>query len=398
MLESATSSIAQVHTPQGGIQYIAQARRHHGFVVQRRYRQASESMLANKGYYEAYLQPFLNPEAVKSAGLEAADILRWSAAHLGEIFTHEEYAALCLRWGDNDFGYQVTEMPEVPVTEQHVPFTPHTCWQSGLTYYQLALPKWMEGVEPVLLARLRDLAGLERHEWEIGQEGTWRGWYATDRAALENALASLGFGLALAQPGIQYGLWVQLKPGNDQRQLVAAHATTEEAWAHFCALPKPPAALRNDFPRAAYGCAVDWPGQDVDWDTIVCIHLEHQYALDLLANPQPWTGQVMPVAYMSYINETEQGLLGSAPFLAELLAVTGLTRPQQAGALGWSMLELHKLEKNPVLLTPANLEQVARLTGLPTDELTARFNQMLQAIEAAKQRQLAARLSIRCDL
>lgn len=398
MLESVTSSIVQVHTPQGGIQYIAQARRHHDFVVQRRYRRASESMLGNKGYYEAYLQPFLNSEAVKAAGLEPADILRWSSAHLGEIFTHEEYAALCLRWGDNNFGYQVTKMPETPVTKQHVPFTPHTCWQSGLTYYQLALPEWMERAEPVLLARLRDLAGLEQHEWEIGQEGTWRGWYATDRAAIERVLVSFGQTLILAQSDFQYGLWVQLSPGDNERQLVAAYATQEQAWAHFCSLPACEPTKRCAFPRATFGCEVAWPGHRVEWDVIDAMHIPDHITLELLTSPQPWTGRVMPVAYGNSINEKEQGLLGSAPFLAELLAVTGLTRPQQAGALGWSMLELHKREKNPALLTPTNLEQVARLTGLPTGELTARLNQMFQRLEEARQQKLAAALSTSCDL
>ena len=394
----ATSSIAQVHTPQGSVWYIAQARRHHDFVVQRRYRRASDSMLANEGYYEAYLQPFLNPEAVKAAGLEPADILRWSAAHLGEIFIHEEYAALCLRWGDNDFGYQVTEMPETPITEQHVPFTPHTCWQSGLTYYQLAMPDLVERIEPVLLARLRDLAGLERHEWEIGQEGTWRGWYATDRAAIESVLASFEQTLILAQSSFQYGLWVQLRPGDSERQLVAAYATQEQAWAHFCSLPACEPTQRCAFPRATFGCEVAWPDHEAEWNVISGVHIPDQITLELLTNPQPWTGQVMPVAYVNSINENEQRLLGSAPFLADLLAVTGLTRPQQAGALGWSMLELHKLEKNPALLTPANLEQVARLTGPPIGELTVRFNQMLQASEEVRQRKLAAALSISCDL
>ncbi|GAB3843786.1 hypothetical protein GCM10028822_00340 [Hymenobacter terrigena] len=379
-------SIAQVSTPQA-IWYIAHALRHQGFVVQRRYYKASEA--GHKNHYRAELVPFLNPQAVQAAGLTVPDIMEWSAAHPGKVFTHPIYGALCLRWGENPHGFAVHELPESPVTEQQVPFTPHTCWRSGITYYQLAMPEDVERTEPVLVARLRDLAGLERHEWEIGQEGDWRGWYATDRLALEQVLVSLGRTLALAQPSWQYGVWVQLEPGDDQRCLVAAYATTEEAWAHFESLPSPDSEHRMAFPRATYGCAVKWPGQSVEWHVMDGMRVPKPYAQYLLENKTSWKGPVMPVASAGSINEAEQGLLGPAPFLTEVLALSNFTRPQQAAELGWSMRELQRRENNPALLTPGHLEQVAHLSGVALGQLTAQLSQVLQAREKARRQQVA---------
>ena len=390
--------IAQVHAPHGAIWYIAHARSHHGFVVQRRYLRASKALGGYEGYYQASMVPFLSPEAVQAAGLAMQDILQWSAEHPNEIFAHPQYAALCLRWGENAHGFQIGELPLSPATEQQVPFTPHTCWQSGITYYQLAMPGAVEQTEPLLVARLRDLAGLEKHEWEIGEEGSWQGWYATDRAALEQILASLGHTLHLAQTNWHYGVWVQLKPGDDQRQLVAAYTSLEEAWSHFCSLPKPPNELRCEFPRVTFGCEVDWPDQEVDWDIITSMYVERGFAMQMLAEKARWTGRVMPVAYCNSINAVEHSTLGEVPFLAEILAVSKLSRPQQAAALGWTMIELQKREKNPALLTPDSLRQVARLTGLPVSDLAAQQSHYLKMREASRQQMLAYYASIDLDL
>lgn len=380
--------IAQVQTPSGAVWYIAHARTHQGFVVQRCYQKASKQLRGDEGYVQAQLLPFLNPAAVQAAGLFSADILAWSAAHPGEVFAHSVYAPLCLRWGENAHGYRVEELSEQPLTAQQVPFTPHTCWQSGLTYYQLAISTLGEQHEPVLVARLRDLAGLERHEWEIGREGNWGGWYATDRAALEDTLTSLGRSFALAQPQQQYGVWIQLEPGDKQRQLVVAYDNNEQAWAHFCALPKPLDEFRCEFPRATFGCAVAWPGQEVEWDVIDGMYISRAYAEQVLSSSQPWTGRIMPVAYRPSLNEVEYGLLGPAPFLAKFLAGTVLSRPQQAAALGWLMRALQQREKNPALLSSSDISGVARLAGQQPGEVADQLSEELKRREDARQQML----------
>jgi hypothetical protein len=194
-------SIAQVQTPQGAIWYIAQAREHQGFVVQRRYRDDEEGddnewCAPEFRYLAAYYQPFLNPGAVQAAGLSAKTIQQWANEHPGKIFTHPTYANLCLRWaGGNAHGYEVTALAEEPVELADLPFTPHTCWRSGTTYYQWAVPEPVSMTVPeedaLLLAQLRDQAGLVRHKREVGEEGPWLGWYTTDRGALEQTLAAV---------------------------------------------------------------------------------------------------------------------------------------------------------------------------------------------------------------
>ena len=176
--------IAQVHAPQGSIWYVANARSHDGFLVQRRYRgvgtpyySSSHASLLDlwvtHEYVEAYLEPFLNLGAVQAAGLSVTAIREWAAAHPGEVFTHPIYASLCLRWGENAHGYRVEELEEPALTPEAVPFTPHTYWESGTTYYQWASsPRADED----LWEQIRVLGLLHDHVQEIGQEGKWSGW------------------------------------------------------------------------------------------------------------------------------------------------------------------------------------------------------------------------------
>lgn len=110
--------IAQVHTPDGALWYVAQAREYQDFVVQRRYQDAKEDVnefrAPEQRFLAAYYRPFLNPGAVQDAGLSVLAIQQWADEHPGKIFTHPTYANLCLRWAGNAHGYEVTTLAEAP--------------------------------------------------------------------------------------------------------------------------------------------------------------------------------------------------------------------------------------------------------------------------------------------
>lgn len=315
--------IAQVQTPSGSVWYIAHARAHQGFVVQRCYRGVQENASHRLGhrFFDALLQPFLNPGAVQAAGLTLAEVQDWMELHPGEIFTHPLYASLCLRWGTNAHGYRVEELAAwVAATEKVVPFTPHTCWYSGITYYQLALPEPISFPlapdEALLLALLQDQAGLVRHEREEGTEGAWLGWYTTDRAAAEQALAFLDRSLVLAQPSFHYGVWLQLTPhdsGDEQRRPLALYASSSEAQAHFSALRKAAGATApGGFPRLTHGHVVQWPGQLVQWNPMDTLCVRETFALSALAQEGiglPGGAEGFPpvrtIAFEGYLAEPE---------------------------------------------------------------------------------------------
>ena len=178
--------LAEVLTPAGEVWYVPRAQRHGTFLVQRRYvgagpycytGNADEGMLfVQQERATPVLVPYLNPGAVQEAGLDIATIMAWSAQHPGQIFTHPTYGPLCLQWGDNTHGYSVmARAPNSIVAADAVMVTPHTCWLTGRTYYQLDTR-----TEEAAFATLVAQAGLLPHEHEIGLEGSWPDWYLLD--------------------------------------------------------------------------------------------------------------------------------------------------------------------------------------------------------------------------
>lgn len=372
------SSIAQVHTPQGSVWYVAHARLHDGFLVQRRYRGVGNpnyivghgspsDLWATHEYVEAYLEPLLNPGAVQAAGLSATAIREWVVAHPGEVFAHPIYASLCLRWGENAHGYRVEELEEPTLTPEAVPFTPHTCWESGTTYYQWASsPRADED----LWEQIRVLGLLREHVQEIGQEGKWSGWCTTERLALSQALVAQGRHLILAQPRTCYGVYTQ--DGAELTVLMTAD-TAEEARAYYTALPEAPGMFHRpavDGSYVCFGSLVQWPGQaTAEWtptcDKRVLVPEGKQYYLQSGAI----SGLVINRMRANELAEQDIPLDMCLLTLAAVLATTGLTRWRLAEALGWTVEELSEREKNPGRLTLNEFERVSELTQWPVEQL-----------------------------
>lgn len=380
--------IAEVHPPQGGPRYIAHARSHHGLVVQRRYRgvgaprysadsEGSGRLWKDHNRFAPHLVPFLNPGAVQAAGLSAPAVMRWSAAHPGHIFAHPTYAALCLRWGENPYGYRVEELEAQPLQTNDVPFTPHTCWHTGTTYYEFALASADgEAVHRHLLAR-----GLLRaHARELGQEGTWAGWYATDRPALEQALGGLRRRVVLAQTQVRYGVW--LGPGPETAGLLAQYATAEEARAHFDGLPGQSSAAATSV-VAAVGCLVQPAGQPVrEWCFEEKPLAAHHAALLAKGGGLSLIRPVVLSGMTTNLAEQDRPLTEEVPLLTSLLTATGLPRPFVSQALGWPPATVQARERDPSQLTLAEVAQLARLTRQSVPRLVADLREEVRAKQA----------------
>jgi hypothetical protein len=232
-------------------------------------------------------------------------------------------------------------------------------------YYQWAVPEpvsmTMPDEEALLLAQLRDQAGLVRHKREVGEEGLWLGWYTTDRDALEQTLASLGRRLVLAQPSFHYGVWLQLTPrdaGDRRRQPLALYTQMGEAYWHFSVLRKSSGATdRGGFPRLSHGYVVQWPGRAPQWQPVDTLGLPGCFALSALEQaqhrlePAPGYPPGREIAFTGYLAEPELALSQTPPSLAEALATTGLSHPRLATALGWPLARIKHLIQDPALLT-----------------------------------------------
>ncbi|SFQ49440.1 hypothetical protein [Hymenobacter arizonensis] len=388
MQEPVFLPIAQVHTPQGSVRYVAQARSHQGFLVQRRYRGVGEphyststsspwNFWVSYEYVKACLEPLLNLGAVQAAGLSATAIRAWIADHPGEVFTHPVYASLCLRWGENTYGYRVEELEEPELTPEAVPFTPHTCWESGTTYYQWAAAP---NADQDLLEQIRLPAYLQNHVREIGQEGGWFGWYSTDYRALHHALAAQGRRLVLAQPRMCYGVFTQ--DCGTLTVLMTADGA-EEAYAYYAALPEAPETYRGPTSEGncvGYGYFVQWPGQAAGEWGLTCDKRvlepngEQQY-LNYTANG----GLVINRMRANDLHEQEFPQHVPLVTLAAVLATTGLVRWRLAEALGWTLEELSEREKDPGRVTIAEVERVGELTQRPVEQLLRELREEMRA-------------------
>lgn len=383
-----TLPIAQVLSPRALIRYIAHARSHHGFVVQRRYRgvgeprysldrETGERLWKDYDHFEPQLVPFLNPGAVQAAGLSAKAIMRWSAAHPGQIFTHPTYAALCLSWGENEYGYRVEELRKANLHADEVPFTPRTCWQTGTTYYEFAL----SSNEDALFNQLRNQGVLRYHARELGLEGNWQGWYATDQSALEQALTRLERRLVLAQTQVRYGVWLEMGPPERQR-LLAQYTTVEEARAYFDGLPEQSVSSPDSF-TAGFGCMVQLVGQPEDCWTFDEKHIAAYHVSLLLEETGSLvTRWVLPQDLTKDLADEERPLVVEVPTLKTLLIATGFPRQYLPQMLGWSSATLQERERDPSQLTMAEIEQIAVLISKPVTRLVTELREEVRAKQA----------------
>jgi hypothetical protein len=367
--------ITLVQTPQGPSWYIPHAQRYASdFVAQRRYQAVGTPQYVfeeelgrlweDTDRIAAHWIPYLNPGAVQAAGLDLATIMAWSVAHPNQIFTHPTYAALCLRWGENAFGYTVTEQAQEPVVEGAVPFTPHTCWLTGTTYYQVGPVEQEE-----LLDALCQEAALTEHLQELGLEGTWRGWYTTDLWKVKEILAARGQRLMLANAQLCYGVCLEVEPV-DSKHWIGVYATAEEAsMLYQSALDAGPTEEEHACLKLLYGFATKWPGRELEWHGLHYKNVSIATGAALLTEIR----EPLPVAWLSAtrmrhnVAEIERPLARRILTVKELLDKLDLARPEIAQALAWPLDKLLQGEDKPWELTLTDIRQVAWVLRMSED-------------------------------
>lgn len=383
-------SLAIVQTPQGASWYIPRAQRYaDGFVVQRRYQAVGAPQYAfeeelgiaweDTRRIAAHWIPYLNSAAVQAAGLDIAAIMAWSVVHPNQIFIHPTYAPLCLRWGENTFGYAVSEQVQPPVVENAVPFTPHTCWLTGTTYYQLGMTEQGDLFSALCLG-----AALTEHLQEVGLEGTWRGWYATDSEKISQVLAAKGQQLVLATPQVLYRVWLQVEPV-DSEHLIGTYATAEEtSMLYYSVLEAGPAEEENACLRLLYGFTTEWPGRELEWHMLHQKHVSVATGSALLAEirePLP-TAWLFASLMRHNVAEIERPLARRILTFKELLNTVSLARPEIAQALGWPLEKLLQCEDRPWELTLTEIRQVAWVVKVGEDKLLKQVKEEEQARKA----------------
>jgi hypothetical protein len=386
-----TPVLAQVQTPTGGIWYVPQARRHGDFVVQRRYEGSGGyiySGAGQEGPLHAYrerttplLVPYLNPHAVQAAGLDMKAIMKWNAAHPGQIFSHPTYAPLCLRWEANMHGYAVKAQQQSPLSVDAVPFTPYTCWLTGVTYYQLDT-----NAEAQIVTALRARAGLLNHEREIGLEGTWSGWYVTDISSAGEVLAEIGQQVAVTYNQLYYGVWVYPDAPGFMHWL-NVHSTAEEALVDYQSLPERSSQLQEGS-KAMWGYGVGWPGREPEWSSVGEKQIALEYAIALWQNKViPYPSPIPPRQLLAYeMAEMEAPLVERIPTLKEIINAARPSRWQLSQGLGWSPEKLLHLERHPWELTLAEVKQLAGKLEVEEKKLMASLWHELQAWESEVKR------------
>jgi len=295
--------------------------------------------------YQPYWQPFLNPLAVQQAGFKQAEVMNWVDKYPNAVFDHSTFAALCLRWETNPHALAVHSLDSSQVAHASPPiyFTPHTCWDSGITYFQLAsnLPH----ADPVQLALL-ERAGFTTHERENGLEGAWIGGYVTDRRAAESVLANLGFSFALDQRQVLY--YAGVYTGIGEEEGLTHYASPEEAKAHVSLLP---AACGQPnigrYPLATFGAVELLAGEQVfvamcEEKPLNAVQYEGVSAYHRArVNGHAIQNAPVPLGYLSL---TETPLSAIVPTLGYLLSATDIPRQQIAEKLGQSEQTLNQWE------------------------------------------------------
>jgi hypothetical protein len=397
--------LAQVQTPTGSIWYIPRAQRHGDFVVQRRYQEVGKpSYSINKEkqqiwesalQLEAYLIPFLNPGAVRAAGLDMATIMAWNASHPGQIFTHPTYAPLCLRWGNNPYQYVVTEQVQEPATESAaIFFTPHTCWVTGITYYELDVM-----ADGQITNMLSAQAGLLQHGQEIGLEGSWLGHYVTDLEDTRRVLREHGYQMVIASAHLFYGVCVYPDSTCPEHWL-GFYETAEAALTYYQQLVEsdPTGKKYNSLPIAMWGGGVQWPGKEIEWRMFSEKTLPPEFVARLLQEPSiaPASAPIQPTRMSRYeVGEAEWPLLRRIPTLTDKLNSVSFSRKYLADVLGCSLEVLQQRERKPWQLTLFEARQLAKAAGLDERDLLLGLQEELAAWEEEWDRQKKEELAMK---
>ena len=391
---SAIPLLAQVQTPTGAVWYVPQARRHGDFLVQRRYVGDGNRKYSGGGkegllhiYRERAIPqfvPYLNPDAVQAAGLNMTAIMKWNAAHPGQIFSHPTYAPLCLRWEANTHGYTVTAPQQSTLQADEVPFIPYTCWLTGTTYYQLDAD-----AEQQTVATLRARAGLLLHEREIGLEGTWPGWYVTNIGLVSEVLAEIGQEVAVTCNQLYYGVWVYPdEPG--AMHWLSLHPIAEEALAVFQCLPESNCQVQKNMTMTAmWGYGVGWPGRKLVWNSLNEKFMPFEFGIALWQNKAvPYPSLAAPRQLLTCeVAEMEVPLPERIPTLGEIINAARPSRWQLTQGLGWTLEKLLHLEYHPWELTLMEVKQLAGKLEVEEKELAASLWHELQAWESKAKRE-----------
>ena len=229
------------------------------------------------------------------------------------------------------------------------------------------------------MEQIRVPARLREHIREIGQEGTWSGWYTTDHRALSEALAAQGRHLVLAQPRICYGVftqeWLEIT-------VLMTTDTAEEAHKYYTALPEAPGPFHRSLIEGSHVCfghLIQWPGQAAEWvlacDKQVLVPEGKQFYLHYVAS----SGMVTPRMRTNELFEQEFSVMVPLVTLAAVLASTNLIRWRLAEALGWTQEELGGREQDPGQLTLVEVERVSELTQRPVEQLLRYLREEMRA-------------------
>lgn len=244
------------------ISYELQVFSHNGFLTHRRtrgigppqpiFRKSSdlEPYKIEYAAYEDYFHPILNEHALIRRGLKRAEVEAWLEMPGNDGFTHPECIPLCLRWGQNTEGVYVKEYTaSADNAVNQVEFIPHSCRQSGLTYYRLCYDDY--GFRGTRYEKELQAQGILReHSEQIGLEGYWRGWYSTNLAALQKALSTYGLSPVLVQYVAEY--WVGFYENRSEVRWGETFYLKSEAEARYAEFPENYAydSMRTDeYPR-----------------------------------------------------------------------------------------------------------------------------------------------------
>ena len=126
-------------------------------------------------------RPYYMRAKMEAAGLSEAELQ--AAADDLSAWDKPELIACMYNPGDNGHGTRVEVEP------YQVLFRTHTCWETGISYYELRT----KDVPAELFQRLKREAGLYNHVEQEEEEGNWRGWCSKDKAAVQRVCSDYGW-------------------------------------------------------------------------------------------------------------------------------------------------------------------------------------------------------------
>jgi hypothetical protein len=374
------TALAQVTTP-AGTGYVPYAQNHRGFVVQRRYRGVGvphrtpassspnwcEPLLEDYALVVQSLTPVLHSAAVLAAGLDY-NYLAEQAQLLGlDILTHPTYGDLCLRWGENAYGYHVFAAP-VPAGTAQGAQTPFTDWASGITYYR-------QSITLTPASPLRDALSELTHQvfLEQGVGGGPKGWYATNPAALAQIITTAGEPFTVQQCESVYRIELTLGPEGPPDK-VWDFVTAEAAYAWYTHLASPlldPQIIGQASARLVFATTERLNGQ-IMTDVM---HMEcwvSATSLRYTASAPAQAGAPGPIP-SRLLSEAEQPSISQVPTIRHLLSTLPLSVAQLNAQLELSAEALQQRLHNPYLWTLAELQRLAAIAELPMTLLLTRM-------------------------